>query len=174
MEDRVLQQCSPMGCSCDEGWVQDPCWHYLGGWALWVASLALVVCPHTIVVCFPVLALCAWSCYQDDANCWCIDLNTLNSVLSFKIWLLKSESESWTCKISPNRCAFDLQSVCFCVLRTAMSRSRKFLPGFWFGGQSIGAVLIGGRLLAASVEGWVLFQHLQATLQQDLQARKIT
>ena len=54
MEDRVLQQCSPMGCSCDEGWVQDPCWHYLGGWALWVASLALVDCPHTVVVCFPV------------------------------------------------------------------------------------------------------------------------
>ena len=65
--------------------------------------------------------------------------------------------------------------VCASVHRgLLMCRSRKFLPGFWFGGQSIGAILIGGRLLAASVEGWVLFQHLQATLQQDVQARKVT
>ena len=55
MEDGVLQQCSPMGCSCDEGWVQEPCWHCLGCWALWVASLALVDCPLTVVVCFLVL-----------------------------------------------------------------------------------------------------------------------
>jgi len=176
MEDGVLQQCSPMGCSCDEGWVQDPCWHYLGGWALWVASLALVDCPHTVVVCFPV-SLCAHGhaiMMIPIAIMLCIDLQHTRFSYEFNIWLLNSESKSWTRKISPNRCAFGLQSVCFCSSRPVMSRSRKFLPSFWFSGESIGALLIGGRLLAASVEGWVLFQHLQATLQQDLQARKAT
>ncbi|CAL5219819.1 g1730 [Coccomyxa viridis] len=49
---------------------------------------------------------------------------------------------------------------------------RRFLPGFWFGSFSIGVVLIGGRLLAGSVELWVLFQHLRTTLRQDIQTQQ--
>ena len=50
-----------------------------------------------------------------------------------------------------------------------VSRCRRFLPGFWFGSSGIGVGLTVGRLLAGSVEVWVLFQHLRATLQQDIQ-----
>jgi hypothetical protein len=46
------------------------------------------------------------------------------------------------------------------------------MPGFWFGSWGIGVILIVGRLLAASVEGWVLFEHLRALLQEDIKARR--
>lgn len=55
---------------------------------------------------------------------------------------------------------------------TCACRSRKFLPGFWFGSWAVGIVVIGGRLLAASVEGWVLYEHLRATLQEDTHGKK--
>ena len=53
----------------------------------------------------------------------------------------------------------------------AKCRSRTFLPEFWFGNLGIGAVLLAGRLLAASVEGWVLYEHLKVTLQEDAYRR---
>ncbi|CAK0763931.1 hypothetical protein CVIRNUC_003107 [Coccomyxa viridis] len=49
--------------------------------------------------------------------------------------------------------------------------SRRFLPEFCFGNLGIGAVLLAGRLLAASVEGWVLYEHLKVTLQEDAYKR---
>jgi hypothetical protein len=46
------------------------------------------------------------------------------------------------------------------------------MPDFWFGSWGVGVILIAGRLLAASVEAWVLFEHLQAILKEDIKARR--
>ena len=138
MEDGVLQQCPMVGCSCDEGRVQDACRRSICGRPLWIAPMAMVCC-----IIRPVLA--GEQCFGTGhcQTCRCLTLQ----------WLHAKDCCVWP-------------AVLICH---TLCRCRRFLPGFWFGSFSAGVVLIGGRLLAGSVELWVLFQHLRTTVKQDVQ-----
>ena len=51
----------------------------------------------------------------------------------------------------------------------ALCRVRRYYAASWLAAWQLGAALLVGRALAASVEVWVLVRHIQGLLLEDVQ-----